>query len=156
MERTSFNDGWQVRGKPDMAAELMGGAEPWRPVRLPHDAMITTTRDPDGSPAAGYFPGGVWQYEKTFTVPQEHRGHRIMIEFEGVYRNATVFVNGMLAGQRPYGYSNFSVRLDQLARYGDDNTIRSKPGARRLAGTRAPVSIATSKLRHGPSGPYRP
>jgi beta-galactosidase len=124
VERTSFNDGWQVRGKPDMAAELMGGAEPWRPVRLPHDAMITTTRDPDGSPAAAYFPGGVWQYEKTFTVPEEHRGRRIMVEFEGVYRNAAVFVNGMLAGQRPYGYSNFSVRLDPLVRYGDDNTIR--------------------------------
>ena len=58
MERTSFNDGWQVREKPDMAAELRGGASPWAPVRLPHDAMITTLRHPGGTPAAGYFPGG--------------------------------------------------------------------------------------------------
>jgi beta-galactosidase len=123
VERKSFNDGWQVREKPDMAAELMGGAAPWRPVRLPHDAMIATTRDPEGTPAAGYFPGGVWQYQKTFTVPEEHRGRRMMIEFEGVYRSAAVFVNGVLAGQRPYGYSNFSIRLDPLVRYGEDNTV---------------------------------
>ncbi len=123
MQRTSFNDGWQVREKPDMAAELMGGASPWAPVRLPHDAMITQKRDPGGSPAAGYFPGGVWQYQKSFTVPEDHRGRRIMVEFEGVYRSAAVYVNGVLAGHRPYGYSNFSVRLEPLVRYGEDNTI---------------------------------
>ena len=123
MQRTSFNDGWQVREKPDMAAELTGVASPWTPVRLPHDAMITQSRDPEGSPAAGYFPGGVWQYQKSFSVPEEHRGRRIMVEFEGVYRSAAVYVNGVLAGHRPYGYSNFSVRLDPLVRYGEDNTI---------------------------------
>jgi beta-galactosidase len=123
MERTSFNDGWQVRQKPDMAAELMGGAAPWMPVRLPHDALIAMPRDPDGSPAGGYFPGGVWQYQKSFLVPEEQRGRRIMVEFEGVYRSAAVYVNGVLAGHRPYGYSNFSVRLDPLVHYGQDNTV---------------------------------
>ncbi len=123
MQRTSFNNGWQVRQKPDMAAELMGGASPWTPVRLPHDAMITQSRDPGGSPAAGYFPGGVWQYQKVFSVPEDLRGRRIMVEFEGVYRSAAVYVNGVLAAHRPYGYSNFSVRLEPLVRYGEDNTI---------------------------------
>ena len=123
MERTSFNDGWQVREKPDMAAELMGGASPWAPVRLPHDAMITTVRHPGGTPAAGYFPGGIWQYQKSFAVREEQRGRRIMVEFEGVYRSAAVYVNGVLAGHRPYGYSDFTVRLDPLVRYGEDNTI---------------------------------
>jgi beta-galactosidase len=124
VERRSFNDGWQVREKPDMVAELRGGVQPWKPVRLPHDAMIATTRDPGGTPAAGYFPGGVWQYEKIFAVPDEHRGRRLIVEFEGVYRSAAVFVNRVLAGHRPYGYSNFSVRLDPLLRYGEENTIR--------------------------------
>ena len=123
MERTSFNDGWQVREKPDMAAELTGGASPWAPVRLPHDAMITALRHPAGTPAAGYFPGGIWQYQKSFAVGEEHRGRRIMVEFEGVYRSAAVYVNGVLAGHRPYGYSNFTVRLDPLVREGEDNTI---------------------------------
>ena len=123
MERTSFNDGWQVREKPDMAAELTGGASPWAPVRLPHDAMITAPRHPGGTPAAGYFPGGIWQYQKSFAVREEQRGRRIMVEFEGVYRSAAVYVNGVLAGHRPYGYSNFTVRLDPLVRYGEDNTI---------------------------------
>ena len=39
-----------------------GGAQPWVPVRLPHDAMIAEPRDPAGEPANGYFPGGIWEY----------------------------------------------------------------------------------------------
>ena len=123
MQGSSFNDGWRVQFNPDKVGALFGAEAAWTQVRLPHDAMIALARDPQGSPAAGYFPGGVWRYEKTFPVPIEERGKRIMLEFEGVYRSAAVYLNDVLVGHRPYGYSNFYVRLDQLIRYGESNRI---------------------------------
>lgn len=130
MIRTSFNDGWQYRAKVNPFAELMGASAPFRPAALPHDAMIEQERTvPDGEDAmeAGaraHFPGGVFEYRKVFSVPEEHRGKRVFVEFEGVYRGATVYVNGNYAGQRPYGYSRFRVDADRFLRFGQDNEIR--------------------------------
>ncbi|HEX4531809.1 MAG TPA: glycoside hydrolase family 2 TIM barrel-domain containing protein [Acidimicrobiia bacterium] len=125
MIRRSFNDGWRFRPKVNAFAELLGGASaPWSPVRLPHDAMLGGARDPEGRAATGFFPGGVWEYEKTFAIPDEQRGQLILVEFEGVYRGAAVYVNGTLLGHRPYGYSNFAVSVGEHLRYGEENTIR--------------------------------
>ena len=130
MLRTSFNDNWQTRPKVNRFAELSGTVAPFEPVTLPHDAMIGQERvAPDGAAtmeggAGGYFPGGVFEYRKTFFVPEELRGKRILIEFEGVYRDAVVHINGAYAGQRPYGYSGFDITADPYLRYGQDNEIR--------------------------------
>ncbi len=124
MIRTSFNDGWRVRPKVNAFSELIGGSSiPWVPVRLPHDAMITEARDPSGNASAGYFPGGVWEYQKNFVVAEADRGKRIVVEFEGVYRSGAVYMNGTLVGHRPYGYSDFTVSIGQHLRYGEENTI---------------------------------
>ncbi|QFG22228.1 glycoside hydrolase family 2 TIM barrel-domain containing protein [Actinomadura sp. WMMB 499] len=130
MIRTPFNDGWQVRTKVNPFTELMGDPAPFRPVTLPHDAMIEQDRRvPDGeatmeAAAGAHFPGGVFEYRKIFFVPREHQGRRVFLEFEGVYRDATVYVNGNYAGQRPYGYSRFRVDAGRFLRFGQDNEVR--------------------------------
>lgn len=109
MIRNSFNDGWQARPKLNPFAELGGVTVPFQEVTVPHDALIgqeRTAPDGDGSgagAAGAFFPGGVFEYRKVFAVPQEHHDKRIVIEFEGVYRDAVVYSNGDYAGQRPYG-----------------------------------------------------
>ncbi|HSA52272.1 MAG TPA: glycoside hydrolase family 2 TIM barrel-domain containing protein, partial [Yinghuangia sp.] len=130
MIRTSFNDGWQVRPKANPFVELAGSAVPFRPVTLPHDAMIGQRRAaPEGEAtmdahARAYFPDGVFEYRKSFFVPEDHRGRRVFLEFEGVYRDATVYINGDYAGQRPYGYSGFLVDAGRFLRPGQDNEVR--------------------------------
>jgi beta-galactosidase len=129
MIRVSFNEGWEFRPKVSPFSELSGAAAPFRSVTLPHDAMIGQQRvASDGGSVDGganaYFPGGAFEYRKTFSVPEEHRGRRILLEFEGVYRDAMVYVNGDYAGQRPYGYSLFRVDADRFLRFGRDNQIR--------------------------------
>ena len=80
MKTISFNDCWRCNGAP---------------VTLPHDAQITEKRTADGSTGGhGYFPGGLYTYEKTFTAPAEWEGKEILVEFEGVFKNATVSLNG--------------------------------------------------------------
>jgi beta-galactosidase len=130
MIRVSFNDGWEFRPKVSSFAELGRGAAPYQRVTLPHDAMIGQDRVAPGSEtltgggAGAYFPGGAFEYRKVFSVPEEYRGRRIFLEFEGVYRDAMVYVNGDYAGQRPYGYSLFRVDAGRFLRFGQDNEIR--------------------------------
>lgn len=124
MKRTSWNDDWRVRPKVSHFQELLGGAaQPWEAVRLPHDAMIGGRRDPDEHWGNGFFPGGVWQYEKTFVADEELRGKRVLLEFEGVYRGASVWVNGALAGHRPSGYTDFTVSIGEHLRFGEENVV---------------------------------
>ena len=107
MKKVSFNSGW-----------ICNGAA----VQLPHDAMIHEKRVPghaSGS-AQAFFPGGNYVYEKTFEKPAaEH----VVFQFEGVYKNAKVFINGKEAGGAPYGYIPFFVCADELLVDGE-NTIR--------------------------------
>ena len=122
----SFNDGWAVRPKTSIFAELQGAVSDQRTVTLPHDALFEVDRSADsgeGSPS-GYFPGGAFEYWKSFDVPESYRGKRVTLELQGVYRDAMVYVNGDFAAQRPFGYSTFFVPLDAFLRYGESNTIR--------------------------------
>ncbi|RXZ72526.1 glycoside hydrolase family 2 TIM barrel-domain containing protein [Agromyces albus] len=126
MSRTSFNQDWRVRPKVSQFAQLQGGADEGAPVTLPHDAILALPRSADAVSGgrAAYFPGGAFEYRKTFDVPEDWRGKRVSVEFQGVYRDAMVYVNGTFAGQRPSGYSPFTVALDPFLRYGEPNTIR--------------------------------
>lgn len=123
--RTSFNDGWFVKPKTSFFAELRPGTRAAVEVRLPHDALLDGPRVPsdDGS-STGYVPGGAFSYSKTFDVPVDWQDRHVSIDFEGVYRDAMVFVNDEFAAQRPYGYSGFRVDATPLLRFGETNVIR--------------------------------
>ena len=108
MKRISFNTDWTCNG---------------RSVTLPHDAMITEKRAADASDGGhGYFPGGVYTYEKKFTAPAEWAGKTVLAEFEGVYKNAAVSLNGKQLYFHPYGYTGFFVELAEL-NVGGENTL---------------------------------
>ncbi|HEY3441565.1 MAG TPA: glycoside hydrolase family 2 TIM barrel-domain containing protein [Paludibaculum sp.] len=87
----------------------------WRTVNLPHDWSIeglTAKDNPTGS-GGGFFPAGIGWYRKTFTAPGAWKGKRVSVEFDGVYRDATVWFNGRKLGAQPYGYT--PIRLDLTA-----------------------------------------
>jgi len=107
-------------------AQLQTAVGDGTPVTLPHDALISLPRSADASSGGrtGYFPDGAFEYVKGFDVPEEWRGKRVTLEFQGVYRDAMVYVNGTFAAQRPSGYSPFEVALDPFLRYGETNTVR--------------------------------
>ena len=117
MQKISFNEGW-----------LFGrlNEESRREITLPHDAMIGEKRTAEsaGGKNTGWYEGHDYVYEKTFSVPDEWKEKHIVFEFEGVYRNAKVYINGQLAGGRAYGYSNFYVDADKFLEFGKDNVIR--------------------------------
>src|SRR6266540_6702907 len=86
----------------------------WRTVTLPHDWSIEQLPQASNGNATGYFPGGLGWYRKTFTVPKSMDGKRLSIDFDGVYMNSYVYLNGALLGNRPYGYVGFSFDITDL------------------------------------------
>ncbi len=99
MRRYDFNSDWQFSSKNGEAKK----------VTLPHDAMIETVRTADapGGSAVAFFQGGSYTYEKKFHLPQEWIGKQVKLQFEGVYKNAKVSVNGTEIGGCAYGYTTF-------------------------------------------------
>ena len=125
MRRTPFNDGWTVGTKSNSFAEMIAGSgsAPLQ-VTLPHDAMITTERSPAGRAATAYFPAGSWEYKKSFELSPSDAGNAVFLEFEGVYRDALVRVNDAMVAHRPGGYSDFTVQVDHLLRFGAPNEVK--------------------------------
>lgn len=110
----------------------------WRQLRLPHDWAIegAFSADNPSTPSGGALPGGIGWYRKHFTAPA---GERITLEFDGVFMNSTVWVNGQEVGYRPYGYSSFSYDITPYLHPGEnvvavkcDNSLQ--PNSRWYAG----------------------
>jgi len=149
MKMTSFNDSWTVRSLADNTV---------KEVTLPHDAMISEKRSDEsiGGANIGFYMGGDYEYTKVFSVPAEWKDQEAMLEFDGVYQKAEVYVNGEKAAYRPYGYINFMVDLKPFLKYGEENEIKviarnsEQPNSRWYSGTGIyrPVHLYTSPEKH--------
>lgn len=97
----------------------------WRTLDLPHDWAIEgdfSERNP-ATPGGGALPGGIGWYRKSFTVDASDADRKYYIDFDGVYMNSTVYINGHELGTRPYGYISFRYDLTPYLNYGGENTI---------------------------------
>ena len=89
----------------------------WRGVDLPHDWSIERDPTPTGGTdgGTGFLQGGLGWYRKTFILPPSMAGKRISAEFDGVYMDSYVYLNGRQIGNHPYGYTGFNVDLTGIA-----------------------------------------
>ena len=99
--------------------------EGWRTVQLPHDWSIEGRPENDNPTGAGggFYPAGTGWYRKTFTAPAEWKGKRVSVEFDGVYRDATVYLNGRKLGTQPYGYTSFAFDMTPELDLGGRNVL---------------------------------
>ena len=139
----SFNAGWKFnRGDVSGAQATTFSDSSWRSVDLPHDWSIElafNSSSPAGS-NGGYLDGGVGWYRKSFTVDQASSGHRVLIEFDGVYMNSQVWINGTSLGTRPYGYTSFEYDLTPYVTFGGNNVVavrvnNNQPNSRFYSGS---------------------
>ena len=106
----------------------------WRRLDLPHDWSIedlTGTQSPFKQTAisqvsGGFTTGGTGWYRKKFTVPAAAKGKRVLIQFDGVYMNAEVWLNGQTVGTHPYGYTSFWFDLTDRLKFGESNVLAVK------------------------------
>ena len=149
MKATSLLTGWTCRH--------LGDTAPGKPVTLPHDAMLAEPRTAlsAGGTNTGWYEGYDYEYRRTLTVPENELADTHILEFEGVYHNAEVWLNGQKAAFRPYGYTNFYVdcapylhagenELRVIARNADQPNSRWYSGA----GIYRPVQLWTARSAH--------
>lgn len=102
----------------------------WQKVSLPHDWVVDLPFAAEASHSHGYkcvgwrYPASsVGWYRKKFNVPESDRGKRILIEFEGIFRDSEVFCNGIYLGHERSGYASSVYDLTEYLDYGADNLI---------------------------------
>jgi beta-galactosidase len=127
MQKLSYNSDWRFfLGDPDHQVMMDPENEAWRSLELPHDWSIELDRDPAAPSTAsgGFFPMGRAWYQKTIDAPEDWRGKKVLIEFEGVYMNAEIWVNENFLGRHPFGYTSFTHDLSPFLKYGQMNLLR--------------------------------
>ena len=149
MKPTLLLTGWTCRH--------LGDTAPGKTVTLPHDAMLAEPRTAlsAGGTNTGWYEGYDYEYRRTLTVPENELADTHILEFEGVYHNAEVWLNGQKAAFRPYGYTNFYVdcapylhagenELRVIARNADQPNSRWYSGA----GIYRPVQLWKARGAH--------
>ncbi|MGV8092611.1 MAG: sugar-binding domain-containing protein [Mangrovibacterium sp.] len=137
----------------------------WRTLNLPHDWSIEGefSENNPATPGGGALPGGTGWYRKTFTVAQADTGKQVFIEFDGIYRNSEVWINGHLLGKRPNGYISFRYDLTPYLQFNDKNLVAvrvdnsAQPNSRWYSGSgiyRNVWLIKTNKVHVAQWGTY--
>ena len=121
-----FDFDWKFKlgDSPEASAKDFNDQD-WRKLDLPHDWSIEgriSPKNPMGGDG-GFFPSGIAWYRKTFVAPTNWKGKLVAINFEGVYMNSEVFINGKSLGVYAYGYSAFTYDLTPYLHFDKENVI---------------------------------
>ena len=150
--RTSedFNFDWRfsLGDAVEWSAESFDDSQ-WRELHLPHDWSVegNFSKDNPSTPSGGALPGGIGWYRKHFSTPELSGGKRVWVEFDGVFMNSTVYVNGQEMGTRPYGYSSF--------RYDITSALHPETGADNLIAVRCDNALQPNSRWYAGCGIYR-
>jgi beta-galactosidase len=130
-----FDSGWRFhRGGALSAENPQFDDSGWRLVDLPHDWSIEDmpgtqspfNRDAISQVSGGFTTGGTGWYRKSFNIPSELAAKRILIQFDGVYMNPEVWINGVSLGSHPYGYTSFWFDITDNVNFGKPNILAVK------------------------------
>ena len=150
MKKQRINDSWMFWKEGNETEAVR--------VDLPHDAMILEDRIPEleNGNATGFFPGGKYIYTKSILGEETYADKSVMVEFEGIYMNSTVYLNGEKIGGWIYGYTNFYVDLTGKLKTGEENELKviadnsQTPNSRWYSGSGIyrPVNLWTGGKQH--------
>lgn len=122
----SFNKDWKFFLGDDSSAITSDYVDSaWRTLNLPHDWSIegSFSQDNPARPEGGALPTGIAWYRKKFTLPASSGDKNVFIDFDGVYQNSEVWINGRYLGKRPNGYSSFRYDLTPYVKFGEEINV---------------------------------
>ena len=121
-----FDFDWKfIKGEVANAQAITIDESGWAGVQLPHDWSIEgpfDKKNPAGK-RGGFLPGGIGWYRKHFQLSPQDKDKKIFIQFDGIYQNSEVWINGHSLGIRPYGYTSFQRELTPYVKFGADNVL---------------------------------
>lgn len=120
-----FNNGWKFTlGDNPQYRDPAYDDSAWRSLTLPHDWSVELDYNPDAPSGGnnGFFDEGLGWYRKEFTVNAPNKDRQFVVQFDGVFMNSEVWINGTFLGRRPYGYSTFQYDITAYLNYGEGET----------------------------------
>jgi len=127
-EKICFNFGWKFKkGNARGAYQKWVDERTWKDIQLPHDASVSGDFSHEHSARAnGWLPHGKGWYRKHFEIDESKQDKKVFIRFEGVYRDAEIYCNGVYLGRHLNGYLGFEHELTEHINFGEDNVIAVK------------------------------
>ncbi|MGC4063275.1 MAG: glycoside hydrolase family 2 TIM barrel-domain containing protein [Polyangiaceae bacterium] len=125
----SFDTGWKFHlGDVTGAQASSFDDASWTSLDLPHDFSISLPFNQKSTATfeGGYLDGGIGWYRKSFTLPESSSKQKVIVQFDGVYMDSVVYLNGTQVCSRPYGYSSFECDLTANAQFGASNVLAVK------------------------------
>jgi beta-galactosidase len=125
----SFDQGWRFHlGDVSGAQGATFDDSGWTALDVPHDWSISLpfNQSSPSKDGGGYLDGGLGWYRKTFTLPASSSGQRVLLQFDGVYMDTTVYLNGTQVCARPYGYASFECDITSGGKVGASNVVAVK------------------------------
>ena len=114
----NFNEEWKFYFGDSSTAQNVNFLDAsWQEVNLPHDFSITQEFTERGEAESGFLLGGTGWYRKKFSLPESFQGKSIVLNFDGVYKDTDVYVNGTKVGEHHYGYTPFSFDISEYLNY---------------------------------------
>jgi beta-galactosidase len=95
----------------------------WQKINVPHDYIVEGTFDPKSEIQHGYLPVESGWYRKTISIPAADQGRRLWLEFDGVYRDSQMWLNGHFLGRHASGYTSFYYDVSDFAKPGTNNLL---------------------------------
>ena len=147
-QKVCINKDWKftLRDDPQFRDSAYNDAS-WRTLNLPHDWSIEGAIDKSIGGSGGFFPIGIGWYRKTFSLPESMKGKQLIVQFDGIYMNSEVWVNGQFLGRHPYGFTTFQYDLTEY--------VKSDKGAINTIAVRVDNSVKESTRWYTGSGIYR-
>jgi beta-galactosidase len=161
-----FNNDWKFQLSDSLhEADAFSDDWSWRTLNLPHDWSIEGEFSEKNSAGVGggALPGGIGWYRKIFTLDSLDNNKRIAIQFDGIYLNSEVWINGHSVGKRPNGYISFEYDITPFVKFGQQNIVAVKvdnskqPNSRWYSGSgiyRDVRLVKTSKVYVGYNGVF--
>ena len=142
-----FNKGWKFYlGDNSSASNKNFDDSSWSDVDVPHDFSIIQPFTSSGEAESGFLQGGTGWYRKGFTLPADSAGKTFLLNFDGVYSDAYVYVNGTFVGEHHYGYTSFAFDITEY--------LTADGVTENVVAVKAVNNIPTSRWYSG-SGIYR-
>lgn len=113
----NFNENWRftLTSQPD-GHQYQLPTHDWQKINLPHDwAVELPYSNEAGAASTGFKAGGTGWYRKTFVLNEQDKAQHLWLEFDGIYNQSQIWLNGHYIGGRPYGYTSFKVDISQYA-----------------------------------------
>ena len=122
--QVDFNKNWQFRLADTRGAFLfdeVSKQQQWETIDVPHDWSVALPYTQENTASStGFKQGGIGWYRKTFDIKKSDFQRTLWLEFDGIYNNSSIWINGSFAGERPNGYTSFKVDLNEYMVEGEN------------------------------------